>query len=173
MQPRTALYALTLLLPACDDGDPPREEPTIAELSACDESDLDVLPFMGPAFDDKGALVAPLPQPHVVATTVGWHTPENSDALEAETLPPMMDLFTHDGFLGATFATSARCGSARTLSLWRDEAARMKFVFGAVHGKAIKTGLKFTMGWETTNWSGSDALPTWADARRRLEDTRQ
>ncbi|WAS99333.1 hypothetical protein [Nannocystis punicea] len=175
MQPRTAFYALTLLLPACDNDDPPQDEPTIAELAACDESDLDPTPFMGPAFDDSGDLIAPLPQPHVVATTVGWHTPENTDALSAETQPPMMDLFTHDGFLGARFATSERCGSARTISLWRDDAARMKFVFGTVHSKAIKNGLKFTQGWETTNWSetASDQPPTWDDVRRRLNEIRQ
>lgn len=175
MQPRTAFYALSLLLPACDQDDPPQEEPTIAELAACDESDMQFVPFMGPAFDENGELVAPLPLPHVVATTVGWHAPEQREALEAETAAPTMDVFTHDGLLGASFGWSDKCGSARTITLWRDDAARMKFVFGTVHSKAVKNGLKHTKGWETTHWSetAAEKPPAWDDVRRRLSDVRQ
>ena len=176
MQPRTALYALSLLLTAaCDTNDDPPEEPTIAELAACDEADMQIVPFMGPAFGEDGALLAPLPMPHLVATTTGWHTPENRENLEAETTPPTMDLFTHDGLLGAGFAWSDKCGSARTITLWRDDASRKKFVFGQVHSAAIKNGLKYTRGWETTHWSEttSDEPPTWDDVRRRLADIRK
>ena len=173
MQPRTASVALPLLLLACD-ADAPPDEPTVAELAECDESDLAPTPFMGPAFDESGALVAPLPRPHVVATTVGWHYPENREALVAETEPAMTDVFTHDGLLGVAFASSERCGSGRTISLWRDDASRMKFVFGAVHGKAITRGLKYTRGWETTNWSEPTAEqpPTWDEVRARLNQVR-
>ncbi|MBZ5710556.1 hypothetical protein [Nannocystis pusilla] len=177
MQPRTAHYALSLLLAAaaCDSNDAPPEEPTIAELAACDESDMQFVPFMGPAFDDNGELVAPLPLPHVVATTTGWHTPENRDALDAETQLPVMDIFTHEGLLGAAFAWSDKCGSARTISLWRDDASRRKFVYGTVHSAAIMKGLKYTRGWETTNWSEktADKPPTWDDVRTRLEAIRK
>jgi len=176
MQPRTAFYALSLfLVAACDTNDDPPEEPTIAELAACDESDMQIVPFMGPAFDESGALVAPLPLPHIVATTTGWHTPEQRESLEAETQAPTMDVFTHDGLLGASFAWSDKCGSARTITLWRDDASRKKFVFGQVHSAAIKNGLKHTSGWETTNWNetAADKPPTWDDVRARLEAVRK
>ena len=150
------------------------EAPSVAELAACDESDLEVIPFMGPAFDEEGALIAPLPAPHIVATTAGWHTPDNEEALNRHTLPVMMDVFAHEGLLGASFAVSERCGSARTLTLWRDEAARMKFVFGAVHGDAIKNGLKYTRGWETTHYTarGATEPPSWGALRAQLDGVR-
>lgn len=150
--------------------------PTVAELARCDEVDLPPVFFMGPAFDpETGALLAPLPLPHIVATTVGWHTPEQRGPLDEQTTPVIMDVFTHEGLLGASFGVSDACGSARTLTLWRDEAARMKFVFGAVHSNAIKNGLQHTRGSETTHWTEatSDQPPTWAQARARLDEQRQ
>jgi hypothetical protein len=173
MKPRTALHALTLLLLACDRDEPPAE-PTIAELAACDEADLQLSPFMGPAFDQNSVLVAPLPQPYLVATTVGWHNLKDREALEGETTPVVMDVFNHEGLLGAAFAWSDDCGSARTITLWRDDAARMKFVFGEAHGAAIQRGLKYTRGWETTNWSETAAEPpSWDTVRARLAEVRQ
>lgn len=177
---RTIFIPLTLLLAcggATQDGDSTTtggDQPSVAELAACDEHDLEWIPFMGPAFDDSGALLAPLPVPHIVATTAGWHTPDNEDALTTHTNPVMMDVFTHEGLLGASFAFSESCGSGRTITLWRDEAARMKFVFGAVHSDAIKNGLKYTSGWETTHWTETNATepPTWDALEARLAAVR-
>lgn len=175
MQPRTASLALLLVLPACDGDNDPPAEPTVAELAACDESDAEFVPFMGPAFDENGELIAPLPVPHVVATTVGWHIPEKSELLGEETQPPMMDVFTHDGLLGAAFNWSDRCGSARTITLWKDDASRRKFVYGQVHSTAIMRALKYTRGWETTHWTEtvSTRPPTWDDVRARLDERRK
>jgi hypothetical protein len=176
MPSRTARFTLPLLLPACAaDDDPPPAEPTLAELAACDESVAQFTPFMGPAFDDDGQLLAPLPVPHIVATTAGWHIPEHRDALTAETQPPMMDVFAHEGLLGAAFIWSDRCGSARTISLWRDDASRRRFVHGQAHSAAITRGLKYTRGWETTNWIETVATepPTWDLVRARLDEVRR
>lgn len=195
--PRTLLLALASSLLACasapadpdattsgsgsDDGTtaaPTTGEapPTVAELAGCDEVDMDPVFFMGPAFDpETGALIAPLPQPHLVATTVGWHTPDQLGPLNEQTTPVIMDVFAHEGLLGAAFGISDACGSARTLTLWRDEAARMKFVFGTVHANAIKNGLQHTIGWETTHWTptADAALPDWTTARQHLDERRQ
>lgn len=177
MQPRTPLYALTLLLLACEgsSGDQPAAEPTAAELAACDESDAAIIPWAGPAFDEEGRLVASLPASYIVATTVGWTTPEMSEALAMETMPPFMEVFAQEGLLGATFLNSERCGSGRTITLWRDEESRKKFVFGQVHSAAIMRGLEHTRGWETANWREDVAgeLPTWEDVRARLDEVRR
>ena len=158
-------------------GHPTTDAPaTVAELAACDELDLDPLFFMGPVFDpETGALVAPLPLPHIVATTAGWHTPEQLMPLSEQTTPVISNVFTHEGLLGASFGLSDACGSARTLTLWRDEAARMKFVFGQVHGAAIMNGLQHTIGWETTHWTetASKQPPTWEQAKQRLAAARE
>ena len=158
---------------AVTTGDAP---PTVAELASCDEVDLEPVFFMGPAFDpETGALLEPLPLPHIVATTAGWHTPEQLEPLSAKTEPVIMDVFAHEGLLGASFGLSDACGSARTLSLWRDEASLMLFVFGKVHGDAISTGLQYTTGWETTHWTETtrDQPPTWEQARARLDALRK
>ena len=196
MLPRTLLHAFLLTTLACGDapgdgdtggsgsgggsssggGDPTTgaEAPGPAELAACDESDLQPIGWMGPAFDESGALLAPLEPPYVVATTVGWRTPENDAALEAHTTPVAMDVLTRDGLIGVTLALSPRCNSARTLSVWRDEAALMMFVLGKVHSAAIEGGLKYTLGWETTHWTETSAAaaPTWELARQRLDEAR-
>jgi hypothetical protein len=150
--------------------------PTVAELASCDEVDLSPEFFIGPAFDpETGALLAPLPLPHIVATTAGWHAPEQREALDGQTTPVIMDVFTHEGLLGASFGLSEACGSARTLTLWRDEAARMKFVYGAVHSNAIKNGLQHMRGSETMHWTEatSDQPPTWAQVKQRLDEQRK
>lgn len=197
MHPRTCLCALLLTTFACGDtpadndsgegggsssggaseGEPTSgsEPPGIAELAACDESDLQPIGWMGPAFDpETGKLLAPLEAPYIVATTVGWHTPENSEALESHTTPVAMDIFNHAGLIAVNLALSPRCGSARTLSVWRDEASLMMFVLGKVHSAAISGGLKYTLGWETTHWTetAADAPPSWELARQRLAEAR-
>lgn len=152
--------------------------PTIAELADCDEVDIQTIPFQGPAFDpETGALLEPLPIPHIVATTSGWHGPdlEQAKLLNEQTKPVVMDVFGHEGLLGASFGYSAACSNARTLSLWRDEASLMKFVFGAAHSNGIKNGLQYAIGWENTHWTETtrDQPPTWEQARARLDARRQ
>ena len=151
--------------------------PGIDELASCDEADLEILPFMGPAFDpETGELLAPLPQPHVVATTVGWvASPEEWELVGPQTMSAMEDVFQREGLLGASFGMSSECGAARTITLWRDEAALMAFVLGDAHAAAIQNGLQHTIGWETTHWSEttSDEPPTWDLVRTKLDQARQ
>lgn len=154
-------------------GSPPVD---VGVLASCPEDDLLVLPFAGPAFDpDTGELVEPLPLPHVVATTAGWHQQTDNDVLEMHTMLAIDDVFQRDGLLGATFGVSEACDSARTITLWRDEAAMMEFVLGDVHAAAMAAGASEVLAWETTRWteSTSDAPPTWERARQQLDDVRR
>jgi hypothetical protein len=147
-------------------------------LAACDESDLDAVPFSGPAFDpETGALIEPLPAGHIVATTVGWPKldPADVDAvMEASNRVITEQLFTSDGMLGGSFGLSARCNSARTLTIWRDEDALNAFVFSGVHIEMATTKLIHTQAWETTHWTGAAATepPSWDAARQQLADAR-
>jgi hypothetical protein len=144
-------------------------------LAACPEDDLMVQEFMGPAFDpETGELVAPLPVPHVVATTVGWPEVENWEALQGYTNNVVGDVFQREGLLGASFGMSAACGSARTITLWADEASMMQFVVGDAHVDAIQNALSLTKAWETTHWSetADDQPPSWDRAREQLDEVR-
>jgi hypothetical protein len=147
----------------------------VGMLAACPEDDLQIQPFMGPAFDpETGELVAPLPLPHVVATTVGWPSSEGGETLGIHTNNAIADVFQREGLLGASFAISDSCGSARTITLWADEASMMQFVMGDVHVAAIQNALQFTKAWETTHWSETedDQPPTWERVRAQLDEVR-
>lgn len=146
-------------------------------LAACDEADLQATPFMGAAFDPAtGALIEPLPASYVVATTVGWAKPtaeDNAAMQDASNRVINEQLFAQDGLLGGSFGLSEACGSARTITIWRDDAARMAFVFSGVHLEMATTKLVHTQAWETTHWSESASeVPTWDAARQRLADAR-
>ena len=147
----------------------------VGELASCPEDDLMVQAFAGPAFDpETGELVEPLPASYVVATTVGWPNADGYELLGMQTNLVVGDLFTRDGLLGASFGMSESCGSARTISLWRDEAAMMQFVIGDAHTTAIQTALPATRAWETTHWTETEttAPPTWERARAQLDAAR-
>jgi len=153
------------------------EETDLAVLAACDENDLNTPPFMGPAFDpETGALLEPLPEGHIVATTAGWSRADEAarQLLGDHSNLVIVDLMTHEGLLGATFGESEGCGSARTLTIWRDEASLVKFAAGPVHVTAIREALDATRAWETTHWTGvaGAEAPTWDEARARLAAVR-
>jgi len=168
-----------ILLTACsdpNDGESPEEMPPVAELANCNESDLQTIPFQGPFFDDAGVLTEPFPTSYIVATTAGWakQDPEIIMDIQAHNMDVMMDVFARDGMYGAGFAWSDACGSSRTLSFWRDEAALMEFVFGSPHVEAIGIMNRSTHGWETVHWTeemGAE-LPTFDEARIHLDETR-
>lgn len=148
-----------------------------ADLAACPETDLNATPFMGAAFDANGELLEPLPVPHIVATTVGWAKldPADEQAVNEASNRVITEQFvTADGVLGGTFALSEACGSARTMTIWRDEDALRAFVFSGVHVEVMGTHLVHTRAWETTHWTEStDAgAPTWERARSQLDAAR-
>jgi hypothetical protein len=159
--------------PSSSSGGPP----SVDELASCEEADLQVLPFMGPAFDPRtGELVMPLPQPHVVATTAGWvASQEDWQMADPLTTGAMEDVFQREGLLGASFGISVECGASRTITLWQDEASMMAFVLGDAHMAAMQDGLQYTIGWETTRWTEmtSDQPATWDVVREKLDQARQ
>ncbi|MEM6995140.1 MAG: hypothetical protein AAF721_31800 [Myxococcota bacterium] len=143
------------------------------ELSACDETDFEPTPFIGPAFDpETGTLLEPLEPPFVVASTVGWARPEpeHLDALGMHSGLVSEDVFAHEGLLGASFGGSEVCGSARTITLWRDEAAMMGFVFGEAHAAAMTIVPASVRAWGATHWTETTATepPTWETAASRI-----
>ena len=69
-----------------------------------------------------------------------------------------------------SLATSASCGTGRTLAVWRDEAAMLEFVASTAHIEAmtsvseISTGHSIAIHWTTSDPSSI----TWEDAASRL-----
>lgn len=182
--------ALLGALPACrssrdEDSAASTDEPsggdaeTAAEIDPfdalvqCEETDFAASPFVGPAFDpDTGELLSPLQPPYVVAATLGWPKPEPAayEALGSHSDASINDVLTREGLLGASFGSSEACGSARTLTVWTDEASLLEFVFGDVHRAAIAAVPGSMQAWATTHWTETESTiaPTWAVAQARL-----
>ena len=72
--------------------------------------------------------------------------------------------------IGVAFGGSEVCGSARTLSIWEDEASMWAFVFGEIHGEAMSLVPDRVAAWGTTHWTEmeSDAPPSFDDAHQRI-----
>ena len=177
----TALLAPALV--GCDarpeDDTPdaaPDAAPSLQTLAACPEDDFAPTPFAGPAFDpETGLPLGPLPTPHIVATTAGWARPEpeHQEALGQASGAVSAAVFESPGLLGVSFGGSQACGTARTLSLWADEAALMAFVLGDAHRQAMPIVPRATLGWETTHWTEQSTAPTtWQRAREALAEAR-
>jgi hypothetical protein len=146
-------------------------------LVQCDETDFVGSPFMGPAFDpETGEPLAPLQPPYVVAATLGWPKPEPAayEALGNHSEQSINDVLTREGLLGVSVGTSEACGSARTLSLWADEASLRAFVMGKVHRAAIGVVPTAMQAWATTHWTETSATtpPTFAQAQAKLIEER-
>lgn len=185
---KNLIHSLALIVPialavgcasndsSSSDDDPTETPEDTATLAACDEADFGFAPYQGSHFDEAGALVMDLPDSYVVATTAGWPIPEEEHTAQFDMHmgPILAELPTHEGLLGVTMGNSEACGSARTLSLWRDEEALMGFVFGEAHGAAMGITYSSMRGWETTHWNASSAAaPTWEDARAKLDEVRE
>lgn len=183
MHHRTALVTLLLSAACREEDDPaavvPEADPDDpAVLADCDESDFQAPPFMGAGFDpETGLLLEPLPATFLVATTVGWSKADGDHPQVVQDYSTRVieeELFVHEGLIGATFGLSESCGSARTLTLWRDEASLTEFVTSPIHSEAMQVALPSTRAWETTHWteSGASEPPGWDDARSALEAAR-
>ncbi len=70
-------------------------------------------------------------------------------------------LATTPGLVAFQFATSDECLTARTLSVWKDDASMYGFVGGAAHSSAISEMSKLSRGGGVvTHWSGTEADAT-------------
>jgi hypothetical protein len=94
-------------------------------------------PLAGPAVDPaSGAL---RPGAYVISTTyLRLRSEPAAQAKFGELMEGIRPaLFSADGLLAVQLGASAMCGTARTLGVWRDEAAMYEFVVGPAHEAAI------------------------------------
>jgi heme-degrading monooxygenase HmoA len=114
----------------------------------------------GPGWDaEAGALKSDLQGPFVVATT--WLNQKTTpEALErfGELMGPVVGaLQAQPGLLVVRLGQSSRCGTARTLTVWEDEASMYRFVVGEGHMAAIQAVDEVSRGGSaTTHWEETD-----------------
>ncbi|WP_437812228.1 antibiotic biosynthesis monooxygenase family protein [Sorangium sp. So ce1078] len=179
---RAVLIALSAALaPACsaegeegttDDTSGGAGAPTAASEFTCTDDDLESLaPFGGPGFKD-GALTGAAQDTYVASSTLLWLKPdEASQRRFGELMAPIASqLPTQEGLIGFALGTSARCGYARTVTVWKDEEAMGKFVMSDAHVAAMGAGSDVSVHGAVTHWTvGAGDLPlSWEVAREKI-----
>jgi heme-degrading monooxygenase HmoA len=114
----------------------------------------------GPGWDaEAGALKPDLQGPFVVATTwLNQKTTPEALARFGELMGPVVGaLQAQPGLLVVRLGQSSRCGTARTLTVWEDEASMYRFVVGEGHMAAIQAVDEVSRGGSaTTHWEETD-----------------
>jgi heme-degrading monooxygenase HmoA len=173
-----ALLALSLVTPfACGD-DGPDPEPTLDErlaaIADCTPTEpVQLLPWTGPAFDERtGELREPLPAGHVEAVVTGWrdHGEEATQLRIEHAQIVMADVFTRDGLLGFQAVESDECDLSMSHTLWRDEAAMFAFVADTPHATAMGQAAKMHHATAGAHWSAGarTTAPAWKDGIDRM-----
>jgi len=141
---------------------------------ACVEDDLMASVFAGPGYDpENGGLQEPLQDEYVASTTLLALRPETAQAF-VETVTAMIPVLTaNPGLVGFSTAQSAKCGTARTLTVWRDEMAMMSFVTSDEHVAGMTRASEFSTTGTVTSWKVTRAeVPiAWEVAMARAADT--
>lgn len=141
------IFALSACSQAPSDPVPdPPAPPDLADpqFAACSrdviEPDWQPSPLSGASVDAQtGTLAAPKSGSYIVSTTYlalkpGAETGQRFGALMG---PIMAQLKMQRGLAAITFSTSQKCSTARTLSVWEDEASMFDFVASPAHLSAI------------------------------------
>ena len=83
----------------------------------------------------------------------------------------MAELTVSDGLLGFALSGSQVCGTGRTLSVWRDDAAMMSFVLSEAHTAAMTQTNDVSVWAGTTSWlaAAGDPAVSWELAVAKLK----
>ncbi|PCC68408.1 Heme-degrading monooxygenase HmoA [Nannocystis exedens] len=175
----TWLLALAVALAGCADPGEDADtggtasstgEPDSTGAPACVEDDLAPDPFAGPGWDGElGALKEPLQDEYVASTTALVLRPAKEQEFFATAKAMFPVLEANPGLIGYALAQSKKCGTVRTLAVWRDEAAMMQFVVSDEHVAGILKVNDYSTAGVVTSWKLPRAeLPvTWEVAIAR------
>jgi hypothetical protein len=129
------------------------------------EADLNAAPLAGPGVRD-GALE---PGEYILSSTYLQLKPDKQPRFQELLGPIETDLGSRDGVVALSFGGSPACGTARTLSVWRDDAAMFAFVASEAHSAAARAVGEISRGGSVvTHWTGDQSSATWETAARQL-----
>lgn len=116
------------------------------------------LVWMGPGVDPMTGMLVDDGSTYVVSSTYLAMKPDPA-AQQAfgEVTPPIVpELFGNPGVVAFQLGSSNACASARTLTVWRDEAAMMAFVMSDAHATAAARIGEISRGSSVvTHWTGA------------------
>ncbi len=164
----TPILIAVALLGCQGDSEPPSDEAP-QTMPQCDEVDFAPTAFSGPGFNDDG-LIAPVQDSYMIGTTAVVINPEQETRFFKLSGAVFATIADFDGFIGFSVGTSTVCGTARTLTAWRDEEAMFKFVVSDVHSAAMaETQLVTTVGATTHYTAGAAEFPpSWQVAKEQV-----
>jgi quinol monooxygenase YgiN len=118
--------------------------PDVMALYECTEPIMDARPLSGPGYDPATGVITPMQDSYVISTTQILPRPEKQSDFFALVGMVTADLDQRDGMIAYSLGLEPTCGFARTISVWRDEAAMMAFATGDAHMAAV--GQSFDVG---------------------------
>jgi quinol monooxygenase YgiN len=129
------------------------------------EPDMNASPLAGSAVRG-GALE---PGDYLLSSTYLQLKPEKLDRFQELLAPIETDLGSRDGLVALSLGGSPACGTARTLAVWRDDAAMFAFVAGEAHSAAVRAIGELSRGGSVvTHWTGDQTSATWEVAAGHL-----
>lgn len=168
------------MLVGCAGSSQPTSEPAPEPEEACTrgklETDLVFAPLAGPGVDPAtGTLVPPPAAGYVVSSTYLALLPEPAAQAQFQGLVNAIvgELQQQPGLVAFQLASSMSCGTARTVTVWRDEPAMFAFVAGPAHGNAraavreVSRGGSAVTSWEAVGLEQT----TWQYAAEQLAAT--
>jgi quinol monooxygenase YgiN len=129
----------------------------------------------GPGLDPATGQLGALPKGALISSTyLAMKLDPAGKSKFAGLLSPILKVVpTQPGLLAYQFGFASACGTARTLTVWKDEAAMLAFVMSPVHTAAMKDTAEVSRGGSVvTTWepqSPTDA--TWEKAAEELAAT--
>jgi heme-degrading monooxygenase HmoA len=136
------------------------------------ETDIAYLPRTGPRIDAAGTLMPPPAEGYVVSTTFLRLRPGDEAGRRFGELfaPIATQLQTQPGLEALQLATSASCGTARTLSVWASPDAMYDFVVSDAHYAAVRAVSEVSRGGSVVvHWTAqTPEQASWDEATKRL-----
>ncbi|WP_437730402.1 antibiotic biosynthesis monooxygenase [Sorangium sp. So ce1335] len=175
------LALIAALVPACSGGGEAGApgEPgggagaeTAASAFTCADDDMQNLaPFGGPGFQD-GTLTGAAQDTYVASSTLLWVKADEASQRRFIELATAIvaQLPAQEGLIGFVLGTSAKCGYARTITVWKDEEAMGKFVMSDAHLAAMAATSEISVQGAVTHWAvgAGDVPPSWDAAREKI-----
>lgn len=130
-------------------------------------ADTSLAPLSGPGLVD-GALP---PGQYAISTThLRLKEGPATMARFSELLQPVLgQLGSSDGLVAQSLAVSSSCGTARTLTVWRDVDAMYAFVLSPAHAAAVAAVSEVSRGNSIAmHWIGSAEEANWQKAAEQL-----
>lgn len=145
-----------------------------AYLFDCEETDFeDDFPLGGPGFDPETGIIGEPQETYLVATTQIYRKPEKAGEFMAAAGPVLSTLNESEGMVAFGIGSSAACGCARTLSVWKSEEAMLSFVASDAHAAAMLQVNDLAYTGRTTHWevTAEELMELdWDVARAKVED---